>query len=456
MALLELLDIILAIFGGVSVLYQVLCVLVGLFRKPVDFPDAPADKRYAILVSARNEQAVIGNLISSIRANDYPQDLIDIWLVADNCTDDTAGLVRSLGEHVVERHDTEHVGKGYALTFLFNKMQTLGVTDQYDAFMVFDADNQLDEHYITEMNKAFHAGFEVLTSYRNSRNLQQNWVSSGSALWFIRESRFLNNSRMIFGTSCHVGGTGFLFSRRIMERNDGWKFHLLTEDMEFTLDCILHGDRIGYCGKAILYDEQPVSFAQSWRQRVRWSKGFLQVFAYYGPALIRRAIDQRDFSCVDLTLMICPFTLLWSVREILGFLFAALGFVTWQSQVQQALNWMVGVGWSLVGMMVLVALTCIAERKQIGATNRELVAYCLSFPVYMASYVPISFAAVFAKSEWKPIVHHGQPDDEPSELERRERKADMRRGKDPEEVKDAGRAGVVAAPESGRTSEARA
>ena len=97
--------------------YQVLYMLIGMFVKPFDFPQAPSDKRYAILISARNEENVIGELIHSIRANDYPQDMIDIWLIADNCTDHTADYVRSLGEHVIERHDTEHIGKGYALTY---------------------------------------------------------------------------------------------------------------------------------------------------------------------------------------------------------------------------------------------------------------------------------------------------------------------------------------------------
>ncbi len=408
MGLLSLLDLIIFVTGGLSVIYQVVTVLVGLVNRPVPFPQAPKDKRYAILISARNEANVIGNLISSIRANDYPQELVDIWLVADNCTDDTASLCRGLGVNVVERFDTAHIGKGYALTFLLNRMNLMGVSARYDAFLVFDADNLLDRHYLSAMNDGFHAGYEVLTSYRNSRNFSANWVSSGSALWFIRESRFLNNSRMVFGTSCHVGGTGFLFSQRIMRRNDGWKFHLLTEDMEFSLDCILHGDKIGYCGAAMLYDEQPVSFSQSWRQRVRWSKGFYEVFYYYGYALIRRAVHERDFSCIDLSLMLCPFTLVSAVRILLGLVFAACGFVTWDSQIQQITGWLAGIASYLVGMMVLAALTALAERRNIGASNKELFAYCLSFPFYMLSYVPIAFVAVFSRPQWKPIVHHGQ------------------------------------------------
>ena len=407
MALLTFLDWVLAIISGIMVVYQVFYIAVGLFAKPLVFPDAPADKRYAVLISARNEEKVIGNLVASIRANDYPQDLVDIWLVADNCTDHTAQLVRGLGEHVDERHDADHVGKGYALTYLLNRMTLQGAAQRYDAFFVFDADNLLDERYISEMNKGFHAGFRILTSYRNSKNID-NWVSAGAALGFVRESRFLNSARMFLHSSCHVGGTGFLFSREIMERNDGWKFHLMTEDMEFTLDSILHGERIGYVGDAMLYDEQPVTFAQSWRQRVRWSKGFLQVFRYYGSDLVRRAFAEGDFSSIDMMLMICPLTVFWAVRELLGFLFAACGFVTWQSQLDNLWTWVYGTGWSMLGMMAIAALTVMAERQRIGATNRELVAYVLSFPLYMLSYIPIAFVALFSKPEWKPITHNGQ------------------------------------------------
>lgn len=212
---------------------------------------------------------------------------------------------------------------------------------------------------------------------------------------------------MLFGSSCHVGGTGFMFSKEIMKRNKGWKFHLLTEDLEFTMDSVLHGDRVGYCGSAILYDEQPITFAQSWRQRLRWSRGFLQVFRYYGPQLIRRAIKERDFSAVDFTLLLCPFTMLGVIRAALGVIFAACGFVTWQSQLGAVTGWSSGIVLAVLGMMALAGLTIIAERGQIGATNKELFAYVLSFPIYMLSYVPISFQAIFSKVQWKPIEHKG-------------------------------------------------
>lgn len=407
MALLSVLDILMTIVGTVGIAYQALCVVISLFAKPITFPDAPMDRRYAVLISARNEENVIGNLIECIRTQTYPSELIDIWLVADNCDDHTADVARAKGCHVIERFNKELIGKGYALTYLLDRMNESGVSDQYDAFFVFDADNRLDRHYFEEMNKAFQAGFKILTSYRNSVNLSDNWVSSGSALWFIRESRFLSASRMWLGNSCHVGGTGFMFSREVMKRNNGWKFHLLTEDLEFTMDSVLHGDRIGYCGTAMLYDEQPVSFQQSWRQRLRWSKGFLQVFRYYGPALIKRAVRERDFSAVDFTLLLCPFMVLAIIRMAMGWLFAVCGFVSWQSQIASLGGWASSIVTAIVTMMALAALTIIAERDHIGATNKELFAYVLSFPIYMLSYVPISFQAIFAKAQWKPIEHKG-------------------------------------------------
>lgn len=408
MAFLRVLDILMLILGSVGVIYQAICIVTSFVAKPVVFPNAPFDKHFAVLISARNEERVVGNLINSIHDQTYPANMIDIWLVADNCTDKTADLARSLGCYVVERHDEQKIGKGYALTYLLDQIQNQGFAKKYDAYFVFDADNRLDKHYIEEMNKAFQSGFKILTSYRNSVNFSDNWVSSGSALWFIRESRFLNSSRMVFGSSCHVGGTGFMFSREIMERNNGWKFHLLTEDLEFSMDSVLHGDRIGYCGTAILYDEQPVTFKQSWRQRLRWSKGYLQVFRYYGPALITRALRERDFSAVDLTILICPLTVLAVIRGVFGILFPALGFVTWTSQIGELSDSIAVAVLGLLALMVLAAITVLAERDKIGATNKELFAYCLSFPIFMLSYLPISFQAIFANPGWKPIEHRGK------------------------------------------------
>ena len=98
--------------------YQLFYVLVVLKKKPV-VPDAARNHKFAAVISARNESAVIGYLIKSIKEQNYPQELIDVFVIADNCTDDTADVARKAGAIVIPRFNTSKVGKGYALDYGF-------------------------------------------------------------------------------------------------------------------------------------------------------------------------------------------------------------------------------------------------------------------------------------------------------------------------------------------------
>jgi cellulose synthase/poly-beta-1,6-N-acetylglucosamine synthase-like glycosyltransferase len=381
--------------------YQVFCIIVGLFGKPIIFPEC-APKHYAVLIAARNEENVIAELINSIKAQKYDEKHLDILVCADNCTDKTAEVARKHGAKVVERFNKHEVGKGYALSYLFDNTDNL---DQYDAFFVFDADNVLDENYITEMNKVFSAGFEVVTSYRNSKNLGSNWVSSGSAIWFARESSQINFTRMKIGGSCQVGGTGFMFSKRIMQRNKGWKHHLLTEDIEFSMDCVLNGDKIGYCGSAIYYDEQPVLFSTSWQQRLRWAKGMMQVFREYGSSLVKHAVRSGELSALDLMMFTFPWAAVYLFRLFIGMLFALWGLVSFYSQAMQLISMLTTALLSIFALMVLAGITVLSQRSKMRATNKQLLSYVISFPIYVGSYMLISMLAIFSKVEWEPIPH---------------------------------------------------
>ncbi|MDR3128258.1 MAG: glycosyltransferase family 2 protein [Bifidobacteriaceae bacterium] len=406
MGILYLFDVVTVVIGVVYILYQIAYVIISLTHKPIVFPKA-APKKYGILISARNEEAVIGNLLQCLKNQDYPNEKYDIFVVADNCTDSTGDIARSFGAIVYERTNKKQVGKGWALAYLFDKMFADNLQNNYDAFIIFDADNTMELDYLDQMNKCFSSGYDVVTSYRNSKNFSGNWISSGTALWFIRESRMINNTRMILGNNCHAGGTGFLFSKRIMLRNKGWKHHLITEDLEFSIDCILHKDRIGYCGQAILYDEQPVSFSQSWRQRLRWSKGFLQVFRHYSKEMVRHAIDEKDFSSIDMTLLLCPWMVIFLVREILAVVYILFDNISLESQISTTITLAGGFLLSTIPMSLVVIITVFAERRNIRATNLELLVYSLTFPIYVMSYIPISFQAIFSKPQWKPIIHTG-------------------------------------------------
>lgn len=288
----------------------------GLIRRPSprcapSSPTASAHRRYAVLICARNEERVIGELIASLKAQDYPAELVDLYVLADNCSDGTCQAARAAGATVYERFDTLQVGKGYALNDLLSHIRSRHPFTYYDGYFIFDADNIVDSHFISSMDATFAQGYDVLTSYRNSKNFGSSWVSASYSIWFLREARFLNYARMKLNTNCAVSGTGFLIASSIIEKNGGWPYHLLTEDIQFSAVCAASGWRIGYCDDAIIYDEQPVTFRQSWRQRMRWAKGFYQVNLHCAPSLIRGCFTgSRRFSCYDMLMTVAPCILL--------------------------------------------------------------------------------------------------------------------------------------------------
>lgn len=386
--------------------YQFYYVLVGMFRKPKVLI-AQENHKFAVVIAARNESAVISHLIKSIKKQKYPAYLVDIYVVADNCTDNTADVARNADATVFERFNTKYVGKGYALDYAFKII--LNSDDKYEGYFVFDADNLLDENYIAEMNKVFDNGYKIITSYRNSKNYDTNWLSAGYSLWFLREAKYLNNSRMILNTGCAISGTGFMVSDEIIRKNNGWKHHLLTEDIEFSIDNAIQGEQIGYCGTAVLYDEQPYLFEQSWNQRLRWAKGFYQVFGKYGMELFKTIFTKRSFCCYDMFVTICPalFLSLSSVGINLVFLTIGLiNFEVYPEIIQETSNSILMSGFNSYAVLYTLGLvTTISEWKSINSTAIKKIIYTFTFPIFIFTYIPISIVALFRKIEWKPITH---------------------------------------------------
>ena len=384
--------------------YQFVYILVPFVVKDKRKGEA-VSHRYAVLVSARNEEAVIGNLIESIKRQTYDGGLVTTFVVADNCTDDTARVAADAGAIVFERFDTANVGKGYALNYLLHRIDELFPERPFDGYFVFDADNVLEENYIEEMNKVFSQGYGIVTSYRNSKNFGDNWISSGYALWFLRESQFLNHARFNLGTSCAVSGTGFLFSQKVLDDCGGWHFHLLTEDIEFTVHSVVRGLKIGYCHDAILYDEQPTGFRQSWRQRLRWARGYLQVFGKYGKDLLR-GIAHGSFSCFDMTMNIMPAIILTSFSIIINGVAAAVSILNGHGLIPALLPALQTLGNMYLLFAVLGGITTIAQWRKIDTAPWKRVAYIFTFPLFMITYIPISFVAIFKRVEWKHIEHN--------------------------------------------------
>ena len=263
-------------------IYKTIYILIGLIftRK---FKKAKKNHKYAILISARNEKNVIGNLLDSINKQTYPKELITTFVVADNCTDNTAEIARNKGAIVYERFDNEHKTKGYALQYLCNKIEEDYKRDSFEGYFIFDADNLLKNDYIERMNESFDAGSKITCSYRNTKNFNENWIAASYGLHWLRTVRYYHRPRSILRLATNIQGTGFLFTNEIIK--NGWNYTSLTEDRALTVDAVAQGYEISYNNDAIFYDEQPTSLKIALRQRLRWSRGHLEAFVETGPYL---------------------------------------------------------------------------------------------------------------------------------------------------------------------------
>lgn len=395
--------------------YQMIYVLISMIhRKVKPLPDTDQKNRFAIMISARNEEGVIFELLDSLNNMHYPRNLFDIYVIADNCTDGTAEVSRNHGAIVVERFNNVKKGKGYALHDLYHEIISRKGHDYYDAYVVFDADNLVDPDFLMEVNKKWATGgYDALTTYRNSKNFSTNWLSAAYSIWFMHEARHLNYVRDMIGAQCMISGTGFVITSSLMDENDGWPYYFLTEDIQFSVASTINNKRIGYCDSAMLYDEQPSTMEQSWKQRLRWAKGFYQIDGKYLGDLTKGLLSKngKRFTFYDILMTCLPCTLL----TVIMVAFALWGIVTasfmpyylslvLRQEMIQFLIEMIAYLWG--SMMVLALLTVLSEWKRIPASAFEKLKFIPMFPMYMLTYIPITVQALFTNVTWTPIQHY--------------------------------------------------
>ncbi len=416
----QILNILNIIFGAMFLIcyaYQIVFVVISFIKRPQTRPEARRMHRYAFVISARNEESVISQLCDSIKAQDYPPELVDIFVVADNCTDNTAETAKRHGAKVYERHNLELVGKGYALSELFGHIKGTEGFDAYDAYIVVDADNILDVNYISEMNKVFDSGARLITSYRNSKNYGDNWISSGYSLWFLRESRQLNAVRDVLGTTCEIHGTGFLVSKEIIKKQGGWIHHLMIEDVQFTVENVLGGEKVAYCHDAILYDEQPTSFVTSWWQRKRWCRGYLQILKRYGLKLTGAFFRGRGFSNFDMIMSMCPAFFITVAAVAVNLIAFVLTLILEPQSILAALMSALIMGIGSYLLFAAIGFIAVAtEWRRIHTSPFKKIWSAITFPIFMATYIPIAAASLFSGTDWKPIKHNPVGDDSGIEI----------------------------------------
>lgn len=288
----------------IGALYYLAIAFFGFYKKKEEKQFAP-QKKFAMLVAAHDEEVVIANMVESLKNLDYPKELYDIFVIADNCTDSTAAVARKAGANVFERFDKDKRGKGYALEWMFGKI--FKMKTYYDGICIFDADNLVDKNFLNAMNNKMCEGYKVIQGYLDSKNPHDSWITESYAIAFTSSNRMIQLARNNIGLSNQLGGTGFAISTETLKEL-GWGATCLTEDLEFSVKLVLSGEKVGWAHDAIIYDEKPLTLKASWKQRKRWMQGFADVSTRYGLKLLKKAWKDKSLLCLDCAIyMMQPF-----------------------------------------------------------------------------------------------------------------------------------------------------
>ncbi len=371
------------------------------FRKYEEYPEAKKNNRIAAVIAARNEEKVIGYLIDSIKKSNYPNDLLDVWVIPNNCTDQTEQVAINHNA-LVYNPRIQVKSKGDALKDFFNFI--LKNNDIYDAFCVFDADNLVDKNFFLEMNKVIEDGYLVAQGYRESKNPRDSWISGSQSIFYWVQNRFLNGSRRAFHMSAILNGTGFMVTSKLL-KEIGFNTFTMTEDIEFSTQCILRNHRIAFVAKSIVYDEHPVDFDVSWNQRKRWSTGIIQVLYNYSGEIFKKLIKTKQWIYFDLLVyLITPYvqviSFAYTIASILVYILISIGSGYIITPVTLAI-W-----FNIISIITTFLSAFISVKVEHHKVKCCLTKTYFAFWWFITSWTFINIEVFFNPiTNWEPIKH---------------------------------------------------
>lgn len=381
-------------------LYFLITGLYAFQRNPKKIKNYSKKNKFAIVVAARNEASVIGNLIDSLKKQKYPREKYDVFVVPNNCTDNTKEVSINHGAKIIEC-ERDVKSKGDVLEYT---LELLNQKHEYDAYIIFDADNVVHPNFIKRMNDTLCSGYELAQGFRDSKNPSDSWICGSYSLYYWGQNIFFNKARMNIDASASINGTGFMIKSNIIDEM-GFKTVTMTEDIEFTAQCAINNKRIAFVSDAITYDEQPLSFKTSWKQRMRWTTGTYQCLFTYFKLLLNGVIKDKNISCLDMLLFfMAPIVqLVGSFVFVLLFTYTLLGIKLYDifaymfahNEIFFILTYLISI--------LLSALIVVINKKSIFKTILGI----LTFPIFLFSWIPINLICLFKRSlNWDPIVHN--------------------------------------------------
>lgn len=377
-------------------IYAFYAVLIGVF---LIFPQKKYRRhdprtRFAVLIAARNEETVIGQTVTQFLKQTYPRELYDLYIIPNNCTDDTAGVAARAGARVMPCTVPVRT-KGQVLKWAFQELES----QKYDAYCIFDADNLVEPQFLARMNDAFCSGARVAKSIQKASNPGETWISGCYDLYVENINLLYSRPRGTLGLSAKLIGTGFAVSRELLNEIGGFNTITLTEDLEFAVQCALHKEKVWWVPEAITYDEEPLSFGVAMRQRRRWSSGVMHTWSAYTPKLLKHVVlFRRPLLCLDMAMHIAgPTMQVAALIPAVKLVWDAIAVANWLAIVTALASF-----W--FGMIGTALITAILGRRPVFKMWKSILLY----PLFIASWYPLHLLAMFKRTKvWKPITHKG-------------------------------------------------
>lgn len=361
---------------------------------------------FCILIAARNEEKVIGNLIKSLKAMDYDKRKYEINVIINNCTDHTKEEALKAGAKVIECQRPIN-RKGQALEEAFEYTSD---NKKIDAYVIFDADNVVNDQFLKLMNDSINRGFKVAQGFRDIKNIDDNWITISYGIWYYVENFFYNRSRRFLNASAAINGSGFMITKKLIDKY-GFNTKTLTEDIELTCLCAIKNVKVDFVEDARFYDEEPDNLMVSCKQRLRWTKGSLQCMNRYFKGLIKGAF-QGKLTCVDMlfrnaSALVQCLSIVTVITTIIYTLY------------YNATNIVINSGF-VTNFIVLfsnsILLCCIAYIAQVLIGAFVLAYYkkdlfdlfygIVLFPLFVATWVPVNVVALVKRNlTWEHIEH---------------------------------------------------
>lgn len=280
--------------------------LSAVLSKTPGAPELGRRPRLCVLVPAHNEANGIGATVEGLRSQLRDGDRL--WVIADNCSDNTAELARCAGATVLERFNDQERGKGYAISFGLEQLDA----DPPEVIVLVDADCTLSDNALDTLSRlALVEQRPVQGEYLLTAPDSTTPRSSISALALIVRNRVRPLGLLRFGWPCHLTGTGMAFPWDLI-RNTPALGDNLVEDLVMGLDMAVAGHSPLFCPSVKVRSTLPDSEQGSTSQRTRWEHGQLATLLDRGPKLLAAGLRQRrpELIVLALDLMVPPLALL--------------------------------------------------------------------------------------------------------------------------------------------------